>query len=367
MDNMIDSNNLLCGVNKTTHKDRYDALDGLRVLACVGIVLMHVKANIVVVTSEGFLMDRIIGFTGDFVLLFMMLSAFSMCCGYYERFRSGGINISDFYKKRYTRVLPFFALLVGLDVVKTIVEQHFAFTDVLKAELWESFADLTLLFGLAPGNGIDVVGVGWFLGVIFVFYLIYPFFTWLLSNKKMAWVSLVISVVWYYALKCYFGPEKGVVTGNSTILGVMPYLLVGGIIYLYRDTIKKTTTTTFAKIILLTLTVSYTICFFVCPDMRFEFANLIMYALWTIYAISEISSQRTWTLLNNKVMAFLSGISMEIYLCHMFIFRIVEKGHLENHIGNAVVNYWLTCVLVLCGAISFALMWKKVEKKLILK
>lgn len=357
----------LGGAISTPHKERYDALDGLRALACVGIVLMHVKANIAVQPSEWFLTSNVISFTGDFVLLFMMVSAFSVCCGYFMRFKNGSININDFYKKRYSRILPFFSVLVLLDIVKTIAEEHFAWTDALKAELWESFADVTLLFGLAPGNDIEVVGVGWFLGVIFVFYLLYPFFTTLLSNKKLAWCSLVVSFVWYYALACYFGPEKGVVIGKSTILGVMPYLLTGGLIYLYRDKVQVAQRLKWLKWAMLALTIGYTIWFFVCPDTRFEFANLIMYALWTIYAISEASSRRKWTLLNNKVMAFLSGISMEIYLCHMFIFRIVEKGHTEKFIANNDLNYWVVCCLVLCGAVCFALAWKKIEKKLISK
>lgn len=363
MDNLQKS--ALGGGKNTHHRERYEALDGLRALACICIVLMHVKASLAVKPTISFLTSNVISFAGDFVLLFMMVSAFSMSCGYYEQFRTGSIKTNDFYKKRYTRIMPFFAVLVALDTVNTIVEQHFAFTNALKAELWEAFADLTLLFGLAPGNGIEVVGVGWFLGVIFVFYLIYPFFTWLLSSKKMAWVSLAISVVWYYALKCYFGPEKGVVTGNTTILGVMPYLLVGGIIYLYREKVSEYLKLQEFKWAMTVVAMGYTVWFFVCPEMRFEFANLIMYALWTIYAIAETSTARKWCFLNNKVMALLSGISMEIYLCHMFVFRIVEKVHLEKHIANPDFGYWMICVLVLCGAISFALVWKKVEKKII--
>lgn len=99
-------------------------------------------------------------------------------------------------------------------------------------------------------------------------------------------------------------------------------------------------------------------------SLRFELANMVMYALWLIYAVSEASSSRKWTFFNNKVMAFLSGVSMEVYLCHMMFFRVVEKLHLEKHISNPDFVYWLTCALVLCGAIFFAIVWKKVEKRI---
>jgi|GEM_PF-3430148 len=38
---------------------RYDSLDGLRALACIGIILMHVQSNITVKPSENFLTTNI--------------------------------------------------------------------------------------------------------------------------------------------------------------------------------------------------------------------------------------------------------------------------------------------------------------------
>lgn len=55
---------------------------------------------------------------------------------------------------------------------------------------------------------------------------------------------------------------------------------------------------------------------------------------------------------------------MEIYLCHMMFFRVVEKVHLENKIGDNDVLYCLTCALVLLGAGCFGWCWKKFEKNL---
>jgi len=69
------------GYLQQVNKERYDSLDGLRALACVGIVLMHIMANIAVKPTESWLTTNVIGYTGNFVLLFMMVSAFSMSCG----------------------------------------------------------------------------------------------------------------------------------------------------------------------------------------------------------------------------------------------------------------------------------------------
>lgn len=345
---------------------RYDALDGLRALACIGIVLMHVQANIALNPSEGFLYSNIISFAYDFVLMFMMVSAFGLCCGYYEKFVAGSIKPDDFYSKRYKRVLPFFALLTMIDVALCVLTEHFKLTDTLVAELWEAFANMTLAFGLIPGNDISVVGVGWFLGVIFLFYMLFPFFVFMIGTKKRAWFSTFVTVGLYLSVKFYFNPAKGVDFGNASIMHCAPYFMVGGLLYLYRNEFVEVMKSPVVRIMLLFLTLGYTVWFFTCPEQRFTLSNLVMYGLWVAYAISEAASDRKWTFLNNKLVAFVSGISMEIYLCHMMFFRVVEKLHLERYIGNTDFNYWLTCILVLCGSVCFAVIWKRVEKKYIL-
>lgn len=65
-------------------KEHYGAIDGIRTIACIGIVLMHMAANNSYNIS-GFIYDSMIPSFTNFVFLFMMVSAFGMCCGYYEK------------------------------------------------------------------------------------------------------------------------------------------------------------------------------------------------------------------------------------------------------------------------------------------
>lgn len=86
---------------------KYHGIDGLRAIACVGIAMMHIQAN----TSyeiKGFVYERLIPSFTDFVYLFMAISAFGMCCGYYEKVLNGKVNWTDFYKKRYMKILTCF-------------------------------------------------------------------------------------------------------------------------------------------------------------------------------------------------------------------------------------------------------------------
>ena len=200
-------------------KKHYGAIDGLRMIAAFGIVMMHMRSNNNYEIS-GFLYNKVIPSFTNFVFLFMTVSAFGMCCGYSERVLKNQLSWSDFYGKRSKKILPFFGLLVLIDMVMS----HSI------SSLYEGFADLTLLFGFLPKD-ISVIGVGWFLGLIFVFYLIFPFFCVLIENKKRACIAFVISLVYNFACVNYFD------VGRKNILYSACFFLAGGLIYLYREKI----------------------------------------------------------------------------------------------------------------------------------
>lgn len=202
-------------------KKRYDSIDGLRTIACIGIVMMHIKANNSYEIS-GFIYEEVISSFTNFVFLFMVVSAFGMCCGYCDKVLNNEISMESFYAKRYHKILPFFAVLVLLDVVMS----------PSKEALIEGLADITLLFGLFPNN-ISVIGVGWFLGLIFAFYLIFPFYCVLTKNRKRAWIAFGVSVLMSYIFGSYFG------IGRTNIVYCLPYLITGGLIYLYRNELEQ--------------------------------------------------------------------------------------------------------------------------------
>lgn len=84
------------------------------------------------------------------------------------------------------------------------------------------------------------------------------------------------------------------------------------------------------------------------------FPLLIVFTAYHMYALG---SDKKW--LHNKIIDFLSGISMEIYLCHMVMFRVVERLHLENYISDSNLNYVVTSVLTICLAICLRIAYKE--------
>lgn len=111
-----------------------------------------------------------------------------------SRFKKGTITPNSFYKKRYARILPYFACLCLLDLVM----------NPSRGAFFETFANLTLCFNLLPNPHITVIGVGWFLGVVFVFYLLFPFFVFMTDNKRRAWLSMLIALGFVWVAMLYF-------------------------------------------------------------------------------------------------------------------------------------------------------------------
>lgn len=318
-------------------KKRYGSIDGLRMIAAFCIVMMHIRANNNYEIS-GFVYNNIIPSFTNFVFLFMCISAFGMCCGYYDKILNNKLSLSEFYSKRFKKILPFFAVLVIIDIVISPSIES----------VYEGFADLTLLFGFLPNN-ISVIGVGWFLGLIFVFYLIFPFFCVLLENKKRAWISFAVSLIYNFACVNYFNVDR------TNILYSACFFLAGGLIYLYRDDILKLN-----RWIALGIAVCAIVLYYIIGGNSYMCllvsCSLLAYAIITNKGVLE-----------NRVTKFFGGISMEIYLSHMIIFRLVEKIGINRWFGNGWMQYSITVVIVLCGTTVFAVIMQKIIKTVMKK
>lgn len=312
-------------------KERYGTIDGLRMIACIGIMMMHIQANNNYEITGYFYNTVIPSFT-NFAFLFMTVSAFGMCCGYYEKVMNQTISLSDFYAKRFKKILPFFGFLVFIDVALSLS----------RAALYEAFADLTLLFGFLPNAGnISVIGVGWFLGLVFVFYLCFPFFCVLLANKKRAWISFAVSLLYNFVCAEYFE------VGRSNILYSACFFLAGGLIYLYRKELTKISSYITAVFAAASIVVYYL--------MGGRVINCLIVSMCLLMCAISVRGG-----LENQITRFFSNISMEIYLSHMVLFRVIERLGLNTRFGNGWLQYLITVVLVLTATVIFSVVMKKV-------
>ena len=116
---------------------------------------MHVLSNIGVKPSDNYLTETLIPWFTDFTLMFMVVSGFSLCCGYYDRVKTGEITPNAFYKKRYMRILPFFACLCLLDLVMSpSMDQVLSQLLIIQSSIYVSSKSIALLYEVL---GSDVV------------------------------------------------------------------------------------------------------------------------------------------------------------------------------------------------------------------
>lgn len=123
----------------------------------------------------------------------------------------------------------------------------------------------------------------------------------------------------------------------------------GGGIFLYRESISAFVKK--FKYVVLGLAWLMTIGFWLSDltDFWFVLAMCALCAIWIMYAIGTEGM-----VLNNRFTKYLSGISMEVYLCHMMAFRGVDMLNLSHYIQQPDILYWLTSLITIGVAVVFS-------------
>lgn len=331
---------------------KYRNIDALRSFGCLAIIAWHVKAN-TNFNGGGVLTERIIPSFDYLVYLFMIISGFGMCNGYYKKLKDENYDLNKFYSRRYKKTVPFFSILI---IMNCILEFN-------RESIFEGLMEITMLFGFLPNNSLSVIGVAWTLGAIFAFYIIFPFVVFLLNDKRRGVISLIVTLGITYMCQSYFMTEK-FVTSNFTMrhsfLFCLPYFLSGGLIYLYRNELSATVNLHKSAVLLgcVILAVGYLLS----PDEIGGFdlivpKTLILYSAMVCAVLGE---QNKW--LSNRLTRFISEISMEMYLAHMVVFRVVEKLHIENVCHNAILRYVITYFMVVLLLIVGIKLYRKCEQ-----
>ena len=328
----------------------YNNIDGLRTFGCLAIIAWHVLYNGNFYVGK-YCSERLIPSFNYLVYMFMIISGFGMCNGYYHKFKTGKYDLNKYYSRRYQKIVPFFALLIALNCA----------VDLKTETIYEGIIELTMLFGFLPNNTLNVIGVAWTLGVIFVFYIVFPFVVFLLDNKRRGWVSFVVSLGITYMCQVYFMTGEFVTnsfTMRHSFLFCLPYFLCGGLIYLYRNEISDFLNT--HKRLSLICCMGLIIGYLVTPDKIGQIEiivpkTLLVYSVCVCAALGENTP-----LLSNRFTNFISSISMEMYLAHMIVFRIVEKLRIPKLLGNSITGYCLTYVVVVILLVLGLVLYRKV-------
>lgn len=136
-------------------------------------------------------------------------------------------------------------------------------------------------------------------------------------------------------------------SARTNILYCAVYFTAGGLIYLYQKELAAFSEK--HKIITSMVLLGATIAYYVLGGSTATMLAFCMAAL-----IFALGCKRCKGVLANPVTKFLGGISFEIYLCHMVIYRMLEKLHLIHLINNSLIAYIFTAIAVICGSVVFS-------------
>ena len=172
---------------KNTKKPWIKEIDLIKTLAIVLIVLSHLHdfVNIGDYNPLFILISAYIAFIG--LSLFFFILGFSL---YYNHNYISVNNLANFYHKRAFRIYPLFWL--AIIVAAIICFYYYGFLMIWHGYKVDYQYFITAFFGL---QGIffqvNPSVLYWFVGVILLYYLIYPFLVYPKNIKKIILVSIV--------------------------------------------------------------------------------------------------------------------------------------------------------------------------------
>lgn len=341
----------------STEKKHYYGIDFLRVFSCFAIIIMHVKANTSYQMNDYVYQTIVPSFT-ELVYLFLMISGFAMCIGYYDKFKTGTIDLNTFYTRRYNKIVPFFAFILVIAVISERTIET----------LMEALMEITLVFGFLPNNNLDTIGVSWTIGVVFLFYFIFPFFVVLIYNKKRTIFTFIIALCVNYFCTYYFFTDKFVnerFAPRHTLIYSFVYFVTGGLIYKFREEIQKFNN----KHILLKwlLLVAAVVMYYLIPKNHNGVDYFTLKNVFTFGVVLAFGISTNGKICNNRIVSYLSSISMEMYLCQMILFRVVEKAQLLYVFGNNWLSFIVANIFTISAIILFVFFYRLCEKIVIEK
>ena len=175
---------------------------------------------------------------------------------------------------------------------------------------------------------------------------------------------MVASVIIQFLCEMLFMTEIFVTENylnRSNILYSMAFFLTGGMLYLYRIEIEQ-----FVKgkcerqcrirqWCILFVCIIATIVYYLTPDMLFSISIndqkvLLVFTLWCVYAIGAKS-----VVLNNSVVKLISKYSMEIYLSHMIVLKVLRTLKVTEITEKNVLSFIIMFALLLIVTLVFVL------------
>lgn len=337
---------------------RLEALDSLRGLASMGIVLFHIQ-GIHHLALPGWCMF-LVSQLGMGVPFFFMLSSFSILYSLRNTTLSQP-EIKKYLLRRFFRLAPLYYLMIVIYI------GYFYFNNYkTNISIQEVFLNLTFSFSFSTINYQGIVWAGWSIGIEFLMYFLLPVFMSIASGVKSALTLFLLCL----ALGAIFSHQFTTVSYinnsyNYMHLAVMlPFFAMG--ILCFR-LFERNILANINKYVLMVLSIVLLVCILYPLYSTVLQANSLFKYLggyrvffygWAIFLFCILILQlyKPIALLHNRVLVFLGKISYSLYLIHPLLVLCLQGKYnaVYRHVQNQTLAFCCCIVLTCCILIPLA-------------
>ena len=315
-------------------------IQGLRAIAVLSVMLFHFNP---VWLPGGFIgVDVFLVISGYLIVSILLYKKTKFD---YSLFKT----LKDFYTSRFKRIIPaYFITLILVTIISSILflpQDFLIYKESLRQALWFNSNNYFADFGdyFAPANHEQPLLHTWSLAIEIQFYLLAPFVFLLTPKKYLNWLLLIAILVFTIAAeyRLHTGLQQST---YYSLLARLPAFFTGGCVALWlnkEDTSKEKNS---KNLLLSVLAVTLIVFALFQPKLTNHFPGIaaLIPIIGAALIIANKNSNVIVSLLSNKVMVWIGGLSYSLYLWHWPVLAFIRY-----YTGTEVLSVYIAVLFVI--------------------
>lgn len=335
------------------HEEWVDSLKGS---AMCGVLLIHSGANS---------LSGVIGKIGTMgqhgVQLFFVISAYltfaSLARTYANTNKENNFNtIKKWWKNKILKLIPVYYIALLLYLIFMGEGESYWLGSEGGITVFNVIAHLLLLHGLNPYYINSILGIEWYIGDLFLFYIVAPYLYKKIDNLEKSICFLIVTsigVSFIDYIANFFISQKDAYIFEAYIdtfwfFAQLPVFAVGIFLYFFLckwDGIKKANNRLVLSLCVLLGSIVMLVGEMYGENHLFALSKYVLLAIWFC---GIIVSQNIYKcpLLCNSIFAQIGTHSYPIYLFHWLFLKLYEEK-IHIRVGNQILDWLIRYAIVL--------------------
>lgn len=329
-------------------------IDALRGIAAAYVALYHLGHMTGEVKIVPDWLNPVTNAGGTGVMLFFVLSAFTLCLSMDQRRLDEERPLVNYYLRRFFRIAPLFYVFLVISIAR----------DAIAFNAWHSPGEIArsvfFVFNLKHGSEQGIVWASWTIGVEMLFYVAFPLFYKIADNlgKSIALLLIAISLrmIWHNFVSIAIpDPASSNSFYQMSFLHHVPTFLVGVVSYhVYKmmniDSARKIGVG--YALIVLSITSYVGMIYGGISFMAFGDQTTVQAVMFASLLIGlSVSDSK---IIVNRASIFLGKVSYSFYLSHSTILFLLSPliMWVGARTGNTFISYFiiaLSCIVIIAS------------------